>query len=286
MTDISSVEFEHCRELVMSPGSLFEFTSKYVPADQLPPLLALYALRQVISAIPGGSLDESIKYTKLKWWNDELGADPDSPSRHPILRALSQSGARARLDNALLQQLIRDALFQVDASPDSDENALFERLSANGQTEIQLEIGLENAEINSQARAELAAATGMYRLVSSFAPNQRSETERLPLNMLAKYGLSITQIQDGSKPVEVSQVLAELAGRGLDWSFSGMKGANVSSGKGAEIRACAHLQLRWAMERRRLETIKKDAGSFIEKGKAFGPADAWFAWRFLRALKD
>jgi hypothetical protein len=43
-----------------------------------------------------------------------------------------------------------------------------------------------------------------------------------------------------------------------------------------------HLQLRWAMEHRRLESIGKNIPKFLEAGARFGPADAWYAWRTMR----
>ena len=64
-----------------------------------------------------------------------------------------------------------------------------------------------------------------------------------------------------------------------------MTGIKVTLADGAETDVIAHFQLRWAMEKRGLEIIRKDTCSFIEKGRRFGPTDAWFAWRFLRHLK-
>jgi hypothetical protein len=52
-----------------------------------------------------------------------------------------------------------------------------------------------------------------------------------------------------------------------------------------EPSASKHLQLRWAMEKRRLNAIRQDARGLLEAGINFGPVDAWFAWRFLRKLR-
>ena len=105
MAGISPAEFDQCSELALLPGSLFEFTSRFLPTDQLPPLMALYALEQAVLTIPYTPVDESVKWAKLKWWSEEFSADPASSGRHPVLRALWQSGARSYLDVALLQQL-------------------------------------------------------------------------------------------------------------------------------------------------------------------------------------
>lgn len=269
----------------MQPGSLLEFTSRFLTASQLEPLLALYALKQAISTIPYSSTDDSVKWAKLKWWNEELLADPGASSRHPVLRALWQSGARAQLKNTLLLQLISDAILQIDAAPDSDENTMFERFAALGTTEISLELALSNAEIDTQNMKFLAAATRLFDLVSGFAANHRSVSNRLPLNLLAKYNVSAAQLQQELHQAELAQIIAQLAEDGLDWFLKGMSKLEVLSESGSGTGAGVHIQLRWALEKRRLAIIRKDVDEFLGAGKRYGPADAWFAWRFLRRLQ-
>jgi hypothetical protein len=178
MAEASSIEFDHCRELALLPGSVFEFTSRFVSAGKLEPLLALYALRQAVCTIPHSHVDDAVKWTKLKWWSEEIIAEPDAPSRHPVLRALWLSGAREQLDNSLLLRLVGDALSEVDVAPDADENGLFERQAELGSTEILLELALDDAEIDSQSLEFLSAATGSFRLISSFSVNPLSAPVR------------------------------------------------------------------------------------------------------------
>lgn len=281
MADVSSVEFDHCRELALLPGSVFEFTSRFLTADKLEPLLALYALRQSVSTIPRSPVDDSVKWTKLKWWSEEFTAEPDAPSRHPVLRALWQSGARAQLGSPLLLRLVGDALSEIDMVPDPDENGLFERLAALGATEILLELALDDAEIDTRSLDFLGAATGSFRLISSFSANRLSESTRLPLSLLAKYNVSAEQLEQESYTTELTHIIVELAENALDWYSKGLSGLS-SDGKASASR---HLQLRLAMENRRLNVIRQDARGFLETGKIFGPTDAWFAWRFLRKLR-
>ena len=280
MADNSSVEFDHCRDLALVPGSVFEFTSRYLSVGKLEPLLALYALRQAISTIPHGSSDDSVKWTKLKWWSEELIAAPDAALRHPVLRALWQTGAREQLANPLLLRMVGDALSEIDVVPDGNENDLFERQAALGATDILLELALENAEIDEQSMDYLGAATGSFRLISRFSAGQVSEAARLPLSLLAKYNVSTQQLEQKTHTAELAQIIEQLAEYALDWYSKGLSSLKSGSKPGA----FTHLQLRWAMESRRLTAIRKDANGFLQSGKSFGPADAWFAWRFLRKL--
>jgi phytoene/squalene synthetase len=281
MADVASVEFGYCRELVMVPGSLFEFTSRYVPADQLEALLALYALKQTISTIPYTAVDDSVKWAKLKWWSEEVIADPGSSSRHPVLRALWLSGARAKLCNASLLRLISDAIQQIDVVPESNEEAMFERFSELGSTDIELELALDAAEIDAQSLGFLGAATSLFHIVSSFSVNNEPEGSRLPLDILAKYNVSTAELEQKPYPQALKEIIAELAGTAMGWYSRGMSGLKLSP----DTVGCEHLHLRWAMENRRLSDILKDSSGFLDAGKRFGPSDAWFAWRFLRQLK-
>lgn len=281
MASIPVVELEHCRELALTPGSVFEFTSRFLSKGEFERLLAKYALKQAVSSIPKSSTDDSVKWAKLKWWSEELLADPEAPARHPVLRALWLSGARSRLDNSLLLRLVSDALAQIDAAPCSDEVAMRERLAEPGSTDIQLELALEGAEIDSQRLKLLGAASGLFSLVSSFAGNHLPETSGLPLNVLAKFNVSVPELEDGKHTGELAQILDHLARQSLAWFEEGMSGLVVLP----DTAGASHLRLRWAMEQRRLRDISRDASGFLAGGKRFGPGDAWFAWRFLRNLK-
>lgn len=281
MASIPEMDIEHCRELALVQDSVFEFTSRYLPAGKFEPLLAKYALYQAVSGIPDARVEDSVKWAKLKWWGEELLADPAAPARHPVLRALHLSGARAQMDNALLLRLVTDALAQVDRAPDSDEEAMFERLAETGGTDIQLELSLEGVDIDEQQLKLIGAATGLFRLVSSFTAHLQSATTRLPLSMLAKYNVSVAELEDGSHTKELAQIVGQLAGLSLSWFEKGESGL-ISQ---PPVSAGRHLRLRWAMEQRRLHDIRRDVSGFLTRGKRFGPADAWFAWRFLRRLK-
>jgi len=276
MSDVSPLELAHCKELAMLPGSLFEFTSRYIPADRRQQLVALYALTLSISSIPTAPTDDSVKWAKLKWWSEELVAEPDSASRHPVLRALWQSGARQQLDDGLLLRLVSDAVMQIDAAPDAHEKVMFERLAARGATGILLELSLDEAEIATQELNSLAAASVLFAMISGFSASRRQNELHLPLDLLARYQLTAAQLEKDPSGVELAGVVSHLADSGIEWFSQGLSGLETSPGM--------HLQLRWAMEVRLLAGISKSSGTNLHKGHRFGPSDAWFAWRYCRKL--
>ena len=276
MTHVSLLELGHCKELAMSPGSLFEFTSRYIPTPRQNQLLALYALTQSVGSIPVAETDDAVKWAKLKWWSEELAAEPDSPSRHPVLRALWQSGARQHLDNSLLMRLVSNAVMQIDVAPDAHEKALFERLAAEGETGILLELALDGVEIETQELSNLAAASSLFAMISGFSTDRQSGNLRLPLDLLARYQLTQTQLEQDPPGAELAGVISHLAESGIEWFSQGLSRLDTSLG--------GHLQLRWAMEVRLLTRLSKNAGTNLRNGNRFGPSDAWFAWRYCRKL--
>lgn len=275
LTGLTAVELEHCREAAIIQGGLFEFTSRYLSPGRFEEYLALYALKQVLELIPSAHVDEAVIWAKLKWWSEELAAEPDSVSRHPVLRALWASGARAKIDNSLLQALLNRSVSRIDIAPDSDENDMFERLAALGASTIESELALDAVHFSKQCVRSMAAASGMFDVLSGFAKDGRPQFDQIPLNKLAELNLSAAQL--GQRPAQLANAVAQLAGFGLDWYSQGLQSLQGTS-------AGAHLQLRWAMENRCLKKIKKNTVGFIAKGHRYGPADAWFAWRFMRRL--
>lgn len=284
MPTLSSPELDHCRELALRPGGIFEFTSRFLQADQLQPLLGVYALKQAICSIPNAQGDDTIKWEKLKWWGEELLADPGSPARHPVLRTLERSGARLKLQGPLMLRLVSDAIMQIDSGPLPDERAMFERFAVEGQSGVELELALDEAKIPDQNLEFLGAASTLLTLIESFAPGQCSQVERLPMNLLAKFDATNDDLAETRDNSRLVSVISELIALNLEWYARGLSGLKITSGVVANPATAAHLQLRWAMEKRRLESIGKDVSGFLQSGTRFGMADAWFAWRFVRNL--
>jgi phytoene/squalene synthetase len=240
--------------------------------------LALYALIHTIQIIPAAHVDDEIIWAKLKWWSEELAAEPDSVSRHPVLRALWTTGARSKIDNVLLQALVQRSIRCIDMSPDADENDMFARLASLGSNSVELEFALDEVAIDKACVEYLGAASGICHILSSFARHNQPEYDRIPLSMLAEFNIKATHLEGHT--TEVAQIMTRLAGLGLEWFSQGLACLDEAQ----KNRAGKHLLLRCAMECRRLKYIKKNAPGFLETGPRYGPADAWFAWRFMRRL--
>ncbi len=158
---------------------------------------------------------------------------------------------------------------------------MFERMAGLGATEIQLELALDGAEIDSQSLDFLGAATRSFRFISGFSANRMAGVGRLPLNLLAKYNVSAAQLEQESHSADLVQIIAQLAEQTLDWFSKGMSDLKISPGSYAG----KHLQLRWAMEKRRLQCNQPQyAADYLKQVKASGrpmpglPGDSFGSW--------
>ena len=97
-------------------------------------------------------------------------------------------------------------------------------------------------------------------------------------NWIVYGNVSASQLAQDGNTTELSQIIAQLVESSLGWYANGL----TAFGSDAESSATKHLRLRLEMEKRRLESIKRQVPAFLESGTRFGPADAWFAWRFVR----
>jgi hypothetical protein len=276
MSAVSQLELEHCKDLALLPGSLFEFTSRVVVTPRLHQLWALYALNRSISTIPSSGSDDSVKWAKLKWWSEEFVADPASPSRHPVLRALWQSDARLKIDNKLLLRLVNDAVLQVDATPGANEDVMSQSLANRGKTGILLELALDNVQVSERQLTSLATASELFCMLSTvmMPPVGRG----LPLDLLARHQINTSQLDPENYSDDFVNVIAYLADRGIERFARALPSLNSTQ-------AAIHMHLRWAMEARQLAGISRRTRTFLENGNRYGPADAWFAWRFCRRLQ-
>lgn len=278
MSEVSTLEIEHCKELAMLPGGLFEVSSRFITKEQTARLLAVYALRQSISLIPLSTTDDTVKWAKLKWWSEELCADEAGPERHPVLRALYHSGARQHLDNDLLLRLVSDAVLQIDAFPEADSHALIERLASISETDILLESALSDVTISDTLLQPMSQAMGIHWLLVLLLNDYPNKIQLLPLDWLAEFQVKPADLKKQPPVPELIDMVTRLASQGAE---------SFRAGFSAEDEKCLsripkHLHLRWSLEARSLARIAKNAQRHFSRKSAYGLPDVWFAWRFCR----
>lgn len=278
MSEISSVELEHCKELAMPPGCLFEVSSRFINSEQRDQLLAIYALNQSIASIPLIVADDTVKWTKLKWWSEELCAEATAPERHPVLRALQHSGARSYIDNAVLLQLVSDAVALIDAFPDADSQGLLEKLGRIGETDILLQAALGDVTIGEPLLQSMSIGTGVYWLVSLLLNDYVNHIQLLPLAWLAEFKVKPDELKVRPPATALISMMKRLAQLGADSFTSGL--ANDEAGQLKQVPL--HLRLSWSLQSRALKRVALHPHRYFNRKSAYGLSDVWFAWKYCR----
>ena len=269
MTGNMSHEFVVCKELSMQPGSLFELTSRFVKPERREALVALYALQHSIGSIPDIRTDDAVKWAKLEWWSRELASDSTSLSRHPVLRLLYTTGAREKLDNALILRLVSDAVSQIDVSPCPDEATMFQTCAADGETATMMELALDGVQISRRSLRSLCAATSLYRLVLKLVEGRDLQNHSVPLYLQAKFEVTLNELRQKPPPDEYMEIVCHLVEKASQWYREGLKACVFTGGHGSG----AHLQLRWAIEQRWLARVGNNIHWVEDKRLKLGPAE-------------
>ncbi len=235
----------HRREPEMALAEVF------CPPAQRPPFRAWGALVHELREAAFELSDARVTAVKCQWWAEELVALAQGPGRHPLSAALARPGLPwLPLARALLEQA------QFDARPASAEIAIDQLLplaSALAGVEAAL---FESAPAPAPA---LAVHLLLQRLPQGLmAPDQA----RLPLNLLARHGLTTAQVAAGQ-----GEPLLR------DWALA-LDAALPIAGPG-----CLFRRVRSGFDRARLARIA--AGRGFNPPPA--PASLWRAWRVARA---
>jgi hypothetical protein len=144
-----------------------------------------------------------------------------------------------------------------------------------------MELALDGVQISRRSLRSLCAATSLYRLVLKLVEGRDLQNHSVPLYLQAKFEVTLNELRQKPPPDEYMEIVCHLVEKASQWYREGLKACVFTGGHGSG----AHLQLRWAIEQRWLARVGNNIHWVEDKRLKLGPADAWFAWRFMRRLK-
>lgn len=223
----------------------------FCPLAMRPRFRAWGALVQALRETAFELSDAQVTLAKCQWWAEELLAMESGAGRHPLAAQLSIPGLAWRpLARALLDQA------QFDARPGGVEQALAS-MSPVAAALAELEAGLFLA---TPAPADsVAVHLLLQRLPEGLAAPDQA---RLPLNLLARHGLTAAQVAAGQGDALLR-----------DWARALLDAAP------APRQGCLFRRQRSAFDRARLAQLAAGRG-FAAPG---GLGTLWRAWRQARA---
>lgn len=190
---------------MQAANPLFRISRVFAPTEQAGRLLPLYALFAVLEQLCSNRSDVDVARRKLDWWRAECLQGKLEQSAHPVLKEFVGTGASRSVDRDLLVPLFDSVDSRLDAQPTADLAALERLCRAMAEPQLALELAV-CAGSDVPASASLAAHLPHRGLAQLFRESARSAQEGrfwwLPLNLLARHGISRAQLeQDLDAPV-------------------------------------------------------------------------------------
>lgn len=223
----------------------------FCPPAQRPRFRAWGALLHELRDAAFELSDARVTAVKCQWWAEELVAMAGGAGRHPLAEALVPPGLPTLpLARALLEQA------QFDARPASAELAIAQLLPlASALADVEAAL----FECEPAPAEALAVHWLLHRLPQGLVA---ADQARLPLNLLARHGLTTAQVAAG----EGGPLLR-------DWAQA-LKDASPAPGPGSLFR-----RMRSGFDRARLDRLAAGRGF----GAPPAPLNLWRAWRLARA---
>jgi phytoene/squalene synthetase len=188
-----------------------------------------------------------------------------------VLRELQSTGAADQLELCDLAHLFAGAESRLDALAPVDDSEMESLCLGISQSQIELEKRVCGAGSDSQLlTAGDAARNGLLQLL------REHRSWWLPLNLLARHGLSRASINDPSQAESVSELFGELLAAAEEW---GGKQAAPST-PDPQLR---HLFVLSSLNSRKLRALKKrQPAAYDAELDRLRPSDVFAAWKLAR----
>ena len=272
-----------CWEHVSRSGPAFRASRAFAPRPHVQKLLPVYALFSVIEDVCSRISDEDVARSKIAWWRMECVQKKPAESHHPVLKEMKRTGALQMLTAKLFNQLFDSAEYRLDAGAPADLDAL--KKVAVDIMRPQLEIELAACGIEQDAlRFEpgMLAGSGQLQLISESAgPKERSGFWWVPLNLLARHGVSREDISIRPESTAVRALFNEL------FEADGIgEGGAIAASEAAAYQPARHIFAINALYSRQLNRLQnRQPGQYQEELQKLKLADLLAAWQSARQLR-
>jgi phytoene synthase len=274
-----------CWEQIDKTNRLFRVSHAFAPSDRRGILLPLYALFSVVEDACSNYSDEQLARGKLAWWRQEmLGRNPDGGS-HPIVAELIRNVRLGRHQKACIERLLEDAESRLDEAPPASVARLRRRCAEVCQPQIELELslcGVEEPDMTGSAAGQ-GARLGLVQLLreSLRAPPQAAFWW-LPLDLLARYGVSRAEVRSAPGAKSAQALFKDLLAEGQAWGGEHRPlSRSIEGPAGALIHTVVHGELQSRLLVRLQGRSPEQYGVEVDRTKL---ADVYHAWKIARRV--
>jgi phytoene synthase len=284
-TSKRSNEQTFCWEQVAKTNRLFRVSHAFAPTRHAPKLLPLYALFSVVEEACSRYSDEYVARSKLAWWRQEcLGRDPGKNS-HPIIKELSRNAHLGLREQRWMARLLDDAEDRLDAAAPATLDDLWRRCTIVSQPQLELELSLCGVEEAGCAGIEnrLGSRSGLVQLLreSLRGPNA-SAYWWLPLELLARHGVSRAEVQSAPGSDSVQALFVDILGWG---DAFGVQPGPVGEDSVGRLDSVSHLQVLSALQSRLLRRLRtRSPEQYPAEVNRTTLGDLYQAWKTARQV--
>lgn len=267
---------QFCWQQVAASNRLFQVSRIFAAPVTADILLPLYALFACIEQVCAESTDEGVARQKINWWREECLLRGIESSDHPVLRELQRSGASEKLDKLKLAELFAGAEIRLDAPAPSGSEELEVLCRDISQPQIELEISVcgSAGDANLLASGQLAR-NGLLQLI------RERRNWWLPLNLVARHGISRTAIADASQAEAVNGLFEELLTTVGQWG-EGRAAQGENAGMSSQIR---HLFILSGLNSRKLRFLRKrQPSAYANELNRLRMSDVLAGWKIARGF--
>jgi hypothetical protein len=273
-----------CRGQVHKTDRLFRISLLFAPQGISDRILAAHALFSAIEESTSCVSEEDISRRKLAWWYSELLEKEVSESAHPIARLLHTSGARNCIGDSPIGSLLGTALTGLDFSPPPTEAALWDRCRNLFYPRLKMEMAVlegPSDDAGGHSLELLAIRGGLLQLIRESSRMGPGSYGWLPLNLMARHGLTRTQFCNDPGSGQARQVLGDVFHSFREFMME--SGADRDDLPADVLQPHLHLRVHSNMQARQLFNLQNCSPSRYHKElQAMRVGLLWSAWREAR----
>ena len=271
-----------CWEQVTRVNPLFRISRVFAPGAVSERLLPLYALFAALEQLCTQASEAEIRYRKLAWWRSECLDRGLADSAHPVLRELTRSGAARRLDRKVLAQLFDGAGLRLDGPPpvNAEEFDALCRMTASPQCTLEFAVTANVCDVQAPATAACLGLAQLFR--ESTGQDGANRFWWLPLNLLARHGISRGDLEQDVDAQPVRDLLSEVLQRSSSWAMEARREVEQAAGGASHLRHLAvHTQLQASAVQRLGARRPSDYRAAVRRVGWGGLLEAWRGARNL-----
>jgi phytoene synthase len=268
---------DYCQQKAAASGSSFYYSFLFLPPERRRAITALYAYCREVDDVVDECRDAGVARAKLAWWREEVGRIFRGTPQHPVAMALAEVAAPYRLDEPRLLQIIDGMAMDLDYNryPDFDTLKVYCHRVAGV-------VGLLSAEIFGYAdprtldyAAELGLAFQLTNIIRDVGEDARRNRVYLPLDELARHGLSAEEIVHRRDSDRFQRLMAFQVERALatyDRAFALLPAADRRAQRTGLVMAAIYRTL--------LEEIRAGGCRVLHERTSLTPIrKLWIAWK-------